>query len=237
MFKVYDWKILKNTGEKKRNMIVLTYRICIPTEDEHIEYCKTIKSVVCIDGLVDFDVTSCFGKNDFRVGLNMMSGEKNTLHFDSLDKVSEFTNNLAGYLTFIPEPGEFNISSHIEVEPVTTNLEIPLPPPKQQKTSKVVKSLKKIKKYKLKKHKPLKLNAKVIPPPPKTPPLSPKTPPLLPKTPPLEPQSPIEVPKPIEENENPIISVSPVNVDGGEKFSTYDNTKFPKDTAKIVTFK
>lgn len=229
MFKVQDWKILKDTGEKKRNMIILTYRICIPTEDEHIEYCKTIKSVACIDGLVDFDVTSCFGKNDFRVSLNMVSGEKNVLHFDSLDKVSEFTNNLAGYLTFSPESDEFNISSHIEVEPITTNLEIPLPPPKQQKSSKDVKSLKKIKKYKLKKHKPLKLNAKVIPPPPKTP--------LPPKTPPLKPQSPIEIPKPIEETENPIITVSPVNVEGGEKFSTYDNTKFPKDTAKIVSFK
>lgn len=231
MFKVHDWKILKNTGEKNRNMIVLTYRICIPTEDEHIEYCKTIKSVVCIDGLVDFGVISCFDKNDFRVSLNMVSGEKNALHFDSLDKVSKFTTDLAGYLTFSPESGEFNISSHIEVEPVTPSLEIPLPPPKQQKKSKVVKSLKKIKKYKLKKHKPLKLNTKVIPPPPKTPPLLPKTPPLLPKTPPLEPQSPIK------ETENSIISVSPVNVEEVEKFSTYDNTKFPKDTAKIVSFK
>lgn len=230
MFNVHDWQILKETGEKKHNMIILTYRICLPTDDEYTDYCKTIKSVVCIDGLIDFGVNSCFGKNDFSVSLNMMSGEKNVLRFDSLDKVSEFTNNLAGYLTFSPEPGEFNISSHIEVEPVTPSLEIPLPPPKQQKTSKVVKSLKKIKKYKLKKHKPLKLNAKVIPPPP-------KTPPLPPKTPPLEPHSPIEVPKPIEETENPIISVSPVNVEGGEKFSTYDNTKFPKDTAKIVTFK
>ena len=213
MFKVEDWKILKHTGLMKRNMIVLTYHIHIEdSEDKLIEYVKPIKSVLCIDTLIDFNVQNSFGGSNYNVNLNF-EGSKQILHFGSVDKVSGFTKDLAGFLTFdiqdeIMKPIVKKITSKIEVPKEITSKKIVEAPSSVIKKN--IKGLaKKYAKYKIKKTK-LK-----TPQPPKEPKTSLAT--------------PVKTP--------PVTSPITVSIDKKELFSSYDNTKFPKDTAKIVSFK
>ena len=207
MFKVEEWKILKHTGHVKRNMIVLTYHIHIDdSEDDFVEFVKPIKSVLCIDTLIDFNVQNSFGGSNYNVILNFESS-KQTLCFGSVDKVSGFTKDLAGFLTY-------DIQDEMKpiVKKITSKIEVPkeiveTPPSIIKKNIKGI--AKKYAKYKIKKSSKSK-----IPPPSE----EPKTPTVTPV-------------------KTPVTSPITVLTENKELYSTYDNSKYPKDTAKIVSFK